>query len=121
MKLPSDYLELVGAGVRVLSSLGTALRDEAEQRPQAPELWLAVRDLEGLAMRLAAMTDGEWRNGVANLLFTGQDFGVLDEVLMARRIGGLRLSDEQAGLLARLRQFLEQYQRHDFEFERPAN
>src|ERR1035437_10819826 len=53
MKLPSDYFEIVANGARVLHALGVQLRARAEKRPEAPELWLAVRDLDGLAGRLA--------------------------------------------------------------------
>jgi hypothetical protein len=117
MKLPSDYLEVVHLGATTLSTLGGRLRDVAAKKPELPELWLAVRDFEGLADRLLDLDDGEWRQGFGNVVISPQDFGVLDE-LLAR--GGAELapcSREDATTLTRLREFLRQYRDRQFEVD----
>jgi hypothetical protein len=50
MRLPAGYLEIVADSAGVLRTVSARLRAEAECRPEAPELWLSVRDLEGLAV-----------------------------------------------------------------------
>jgi len=123
MRLPVDYPDIVAARVRVLHSLGTQLRAEAERRPKTPELWLAVRDVEGLAERLADPSESEWQRGFADTLISGQDLGVLDELLTFGEHGTAqvprRVTDEQAGLLARLRVFLQRYCDREFELDEP--
>jgi hypothetical protein len=114
VKLPPDYLRLITDGTRVLRSVGRALRASAIQHPETPELWLAVRDVEGLADRIGFTTDTEWRRGSAHLSITGQDVGVL-ETLLSRRDPPLMHDKEQIAALARLHGFLRQY--CDFEFD----
>ena len=117
LQLPSDYLRLVTVGTRALRSLGRALRVGTVEHPDAPELWLPVRDIEGLADRLASLIDDEWRCGGSLLLITGQDVGVLEELLNAR--DRLALPREDCDALARLQSFLRQYCDLEFDFERP--
>ena len=119
MKLPADYLDLVSTGAAVLRAVGAELRLRAAAQPNAPELWLSVRDYEGLAGRLAASDDWEWRRGFAGLFITGQDFGVLDELLAQNNDSSVLLSEEQASALARLRNFLRQYRDREFELQLP--
>jgi hypothetical protein len=124
MRLPADYPDIIGGGVGVLRYLGTKLRAEAERRPEAPELWLAVRDLEGLAARLANASEWEWQHGFADILISGQDFGVLDELLPvgehAADDAPHGVTDAQVRLLSRLRRFLRQYCDREFELDEPA-
>ena len=124
MRLPTGYLDIVGDGAAVLRSLGTALRAEAERRPEAPELWLSVRDLEGLAERLAGTDEWEWEHGFAHLMTNSQDFAVIDELLgagaSAAGHGTRRVTGAQAESLVRLRRFLERYHDRDFERDGPA-
>jgi hypothetical protein len=120
MKLPADYFELVGNGVAALRQLAGQLRVRAAEEPNAPELWLSVRDYEGLAGRLADSDEWEWRGGFASILISGQDFGVLDELLARRDGSPILASEEQAAALARLRQFLRRYCDREFELDEPA-
>lgn len=120
MKPPADYLELVSAGTAVLRALADVLRRQAAVQPNAPELWLAVRDYEGLAGRLADWDESDWRGGFAGILLGGQDFGVLDELLARGDESSILMSDQQASALARLRQFLRQYCNREFELDEPA-
>lgn len=121
MRLPTDYQRIVAEGVDVLHSLSAELRAEAERRPEAPQLWLAVRDLEGLAARLAQADEWEWQHGFAGNWINGQDFGVLDELLTV----GEHASDHaprgvtgtQVRFLTRLRHFLQQYCDREFELD----
>jgi hypothetical protein len=108
MKLPADYLELVHTGAAALRDLAAQLRGRAAARPDVPELWLSVRDYEGLADRLACPGAREWQVGVT-LLIAGQDFGVLDELIAGCDNAPILPSDSQRTALARLRQYLRQY------------
>jgi hypothetical protein len=115
--LPPDYLEIVAAGVETLRSIGRELRAAAERRPDVPELWLDVRNVEGLAGRLGDLVPYEWeRCGGPSL--ANQDFGVLDELIDFGIDRGdvdvLKPSAMQVAALARLRQFLWQYMCDEF-------
>ena len=120
MQLPSDYLDVVKAGAAALREIGVQLRAVAERSPNTPELWLSVRDYEGLAARLADPDDWEWRHGFADLLLSPQDFGVLDELLSEDPTGPALLPAARRVAVARLREFLTQYDSREFEFEDPA-
>jgi hypothetical protein len=122
MQLPADYPDIIAAGVDVLRSVGAQLRTEAAQRPKAAELWLAVRDVEGLAGRLADASNAEWRQGFMSTFMNGQDLGVLDELLgVGADAGGRsRVRGAQADSIARLRRFLQQYGDREFELDAPT-
>ena len=113
MRLPSNYAEIVGAGVAALRTAGASVRAAATVRPDAPELWLVVRDHEGLAGRLADLDEREWQDGFGAMFITGQDLGVLDELLQngvaPRGSPAFSLTPEQATSLTRLREFLQQH------------
>ena len=113
MILPAEYPEIVAAGVATLREAGAAARSGASRDADAPELWLVVRDLEGLADRLAEMDAWQWQNGFCDLFVTGQDLGVLDELLnvgvASRGRSIVSLTTEQAKTVTRLREFLQHY------------
>jgi hypothetical protein len=86
---PPDFRRTVTAGSATLREVGGEVRGIATKRPDAPQLWLVVRDLEGLAGRLAIIDESE--EGFLNLV-TGQDLGVLDELIANRvPLGGIPL------------------------------
>lgn len=124
MGLPPDYRAVVAAGVSTLRDLGAAARTAADQQTDAPELWLTVRDLEGLADRLAERDEWEWQNGFGDMFIAGQDFGVLDDLLRS----GVRLSSgrsiplapTQATSLVHLRAFLRRYANRQYGSGEPA-
>jgi hypothetical protein len=113
MKLPADYLTIVADGVAALRDIGGRVRSEAERRSDASELWLVVRDLEGLAYRIGAMDATLWEDGFLDLFITGQDFGVIDELLGVgvplRQTIVVSPTPEEAAILTRLRAFLRSY------------
>lgn len=124
MTLPSEYSEIVGAGVNALRLIGGQLRTEAARRADAPELWLAVRDVEGLAERLSAMEQNDWLIGFINLMVTPQDFAVLDELVETRpeapHSAALRVvSIEARDSLAFLSKFLRRCRDSEFDSNRP--
>lgn len=119
MKLPSDYLDIVRRGAEVLQSLGADLRRQAERRPGSPELWLTVRDYEGLAARLASLDDWSWRKGFGRLKINGQDIGVLNELVEGGSGAPNRPSAADHRLLAGLKTFLDRYRDGEYEFHRP--
>ena len=124
MTLPSNYLEIVAAGVAVLRTVSANVRATATGQPDAPELWLVVRDHEGLAGRLADLDEREWQDGLGVMFITGQDFGVLDALLKngvsVRGSPVLSLTSEQAASLTRLREFLQRYCDRSYGANAPA-
>jgi len=113
MRLPSNYPEIVAAGVAVLRTVSANVRAAATRQPDAPELWLVVRDHEGLAGRLTDLDEREWQDGFGAMFITGQDLGVLDDLLKnGATVQGssvVSLTSEQATSLTRLREFLQRY------------
>ena len=113
MRLPSNYAEIVAAGVATLRAVSANVRAAATRESDAPELWLVVRDHEGLADRLADLDEREWLDGFGAMFVTGQDLGVLDELLEkgVPRQGAsvVSLTSRQAMSLTRLREFLQRY------------
>ncbi|HET7584785.1 MAG TPA: hypothetical protein VFK13_07755 [Gemmatimonadaceae bacterium] len=117
MHFPSDYLETVHRGAAVLRALGARLREAAAKQPQTPELWLSVRDFEGLSARLVERTDWDWRHGFADMMLSPQDCAVVDELLAAGHAGPVQLSSEENAALTDLDTFLRQYCNREFELE----
>lgn len=110
MKLPLNHSDIVAAGTNALRVIGGQLRAEAERRVDAPELWLSVRDGEGLAGRLESMDEWEWTNGHLSLVINPQDLAVLDELVNADADANGHeahsVSPEARDQLASLRAFL---------------
>ena len=120
MQLPSDYLAIVNRGAGALHSVAARLRVEAGRDPSEPQLWLAVRDCEGLAERLVGLDDWTWRHGYSDFSVTGQDLGVLDELLADEAQPVHALSGDETTLLKHLRDFLQGYFDRAFELDDPA-
>ena len=113
MQLPAEYMEIVADGASALIAIAARARAHAERNPARPELWLSVRDVAGLAGRMAEPDPFAWEEGFARLHFNGQDIGVLDDLLIghgsetaASRYG---VSDREATALHNLRTFLRAY------------
>jgi hypothetical protein len=124
MQLPTDYQEIVSDGGRTLGAIATRARMRAEDTPGAPELWLSVRDFQGLAGRVAELDAEYWERGYARVLFSGQDLGVVDELLQGNDIvsaaGALEVTVSEASALRRFRAFLSDYMSGVFDRHRPA-
>ena len=107
-----------------LRSISTEVRAAATKRSDAPELWLVVRDLEGLAGRLADLDGREWLDGFGATFVTGQDLGVLDELLTKdvalQRASVVSLTSQQATSLTRLREFLQRHRDGTYDSAEPA-
>ena len=118
MKLPPEYFEIVAEGAVVLRTIAAKLRAEAARRPRTPELWLAVRDLEGLSGRLGAIERRDWESGSAILLITGQDLGALDDLMAAGVVADgipvFAVPSNHLASLTRLTDFLRRYLDRDF-------
>lgn len=118
MKLPPEYFEIVAEGAVILRTIAAKLRAEAARRPRTPELWLAVRDLEGLLGRLAAIERRDWESGSAILLITGQDLGALDDLtgtgVAAEGMSVVAMPANHVASLSRLMDFLRRYLDRDF-------
>jgi hypothetical protein len=125
MRLPTGYFEIIADGAALLRAVAAQLRAEAARRPSTPELWLAVRDFEGLAGRLAETQRRDWESGFANLLITGQDLGALDDLIATGVVANgqsvVAMSSSQAERLARLEDFLRRYLGRDFASGAPAD
>ena len=117
MPLPPDFQQILAAGATTLAAIATRARVLASANPQSPELWLSVRDFEGLAGRLAETDTDEWEEGFAHVVFGGQDLGVLDELLgghgdsMTSPYG---VTATELSALRRARTFLGDYQAGKF-------
>jgi hypothetical protein len=120
MQFPSNYLEIIAQGAGALRSVAIRLRGEAVRHPEAPELWLVVRDCENLAARLNASDDSFWRDGLAAGLITGQDLGVVSDLLAKERHPLIVIPAAEAVSLARLSGFLRPYLERGFEIGGPA-
>ena len=124
MRLPVEYSEIVGAGVATLRAVSTEVRAAATRRSDAPELWLVVRDLDGLASRLADLDEQEWLDGFGATFVTGQDLGVLDELLKKgvplQGSSVVSLTSQQTTSLTRLREFLQRYRDRSYGSGEPA-
>ena len=120
MQPPTDFMGIVRDGARLLQSLAGQLRVRAERTPDEPELWLSVRDLEGLAGRLSEADEWQWRNGFATLLIGGQDLGVLDELHSGSSLSLQALTSSEQELLRSLRYFLQHAADNEFDFGAPA-
>lgn len=105
----------------MLRSLAAELRVQATQNANVPELWLSVRDFEGLAGRLMSEQPSEWRQGFAAIWITGQDLGVLDELLEGHGRLPIRVSEDRVAALARLRHFLGHYCAREFDLDPRPN
>ena len=115
MQPPSNFIDIVRAGARLLQSLGAQVRVQAEQKPELPELWLSVRDLEGLGGRLMDLDERDWREGFA-IMVTGQDFGILDELLDGSASLPRSLTRTELDVLRALRGVLQQASDREFDF-----
>ena len=118
--LPSDYSSIVAEGVSALREFAAEVRARAEREPNAPELWLTVRDIGGLAERLRESDDWAWQTGAADWL-SPADLGVLATL---RESGGEpspyrgeAIERPRATAISALHDFLAQYLARAFEFE----
>ena len=121
--LPTKYAQILAAGVKALEWIETDLRTRALRQPDSPELWLSVRDVHSLWSRIDWDDDWTWRTGAANVLLSGQDIGVLDELIADLGDSAYRddeLASERARIAADIRafrDFLRRYMAAEFEFE----
>lgn len=119
MKLPADYETTVDAGVVALRRVALAVRDNAARHLDAPELWLEVRDYEGLAGRLAEKDPARWERGVADMDYTDHDLAILSNLLSDEGDGrALPFADIVA--LRRLHDFLRAYAGGVYATDEPA-
>jgi len=51
---------IVAAGAAVLRIVGSRLRHEAALRGDAPEIWLAIRDIEGRTSKMSPCSMNSW-------------------------------------------------------------
>lgn len=123
MQLPTDYQDIVSNGERTLGAMAKRARTLAECTPGLPELWLSVRDFQGLAGRVAELDAECWEEGYARVLFGGQDLGVIDELLPgngnALATRSLEVTPLEASALRRFRTFLSDYM--NGVFDRPQS
>jgi hypothetical protein len=126
MELAPDYLQILQRGVAALLAIGEELEEAVDRGVARPEQELTLRDVTGLAGRLAATSPGEWRTIWAGHAFTGQDIGVLSE-LIGEYDAPSPYSDDQAAHvrqtwardLRALRDFLDAWRPSEFTTELP--
>ena len=119
--LPSGYSKILVDGVRALRDFAAELRARAEREPDAPELWLTVRDVAGLAERLRESDDWAWQTGAADAELSPADLGVLAALREltgnASPYRGAANDSQRVAAIAALHRFLTQYLDDAFEFE----
>ncbi len=110
MHLPVGFAAVVATGVAALQEIATHLREVAERTPAMPTLWLAMRDVDGLAGRLASYDPSDWEQGFVTLI-GGQDFAVLDALIAVGSVRDIEvpISRPQGRALLHLQQFLVAY------------
>ncbi len=122
--LPSDYSQVLAAGVRALRHVEAELRARAECEPNAPELWLTVRDVSGLAGRLRESDDWARQTGVADTELSPADLAALS-ALLAPDSRDSPYCDDSADMksgrgmpaIQSLLDFLTRYMNGEFELE----
>jgi len=121
--LPSGYSKVLLQGARALREVAAELRARAEREVDAPELWLTVRDVAGLAERLRESDDWGWQTGFGGDL-SPADLGVLATLCESRGDPSPYRDDASdspnAVAIATLHDFLTRYLDGDFEFEEIA-
>ena len=82
MTSSSSHHQIALNSARALRAVAARIRVHAERDSARAELWLTVRDMEGLAGRLAETDLVDWEEQRVRVMFGGQDVGVLDELLL---------------------------------------
>ena len=79
--------DVLRRGCEALNAIGSLLRHVAEASPDRPQLWLDVRDLEGIVVRLTAAEQFAWDPQFARGMMTGQDLAILDMLIERQSVG----------------------------------
>jgi hypothetical protein len=126
MERPPNHLEILQQGIGALHAIAEELREGVDRGVARPEQELTLRDVTGLAVRLAATSPGEWRTVWADHAFTGQDVGVLSELVDEYEAPSPYRDDPNAPVrqawavrLRALRDFLEQWDPSEHTFDVP--
>jgi hypothetical protein len=121
--LPSDYSRILADGVQALRDVEIELRARAERQTDAPDLWLAVRDVSTLAGRLRESDDWAWQTGFADIELSPADLRVLTALLEPgasdspyRDAAAAPPLDRHTAIRS-LHDFLARYMAGDFELE----
>lgn len=104
-----SHHQIALSGARALRAVAARIRAHAERDSARAELWLTVRDLEGLAGHLAETDVVDWEEQRVRVMFGGQDVGVLDELLLPegrRAAMSVTLSEAERSALRRVRTLL---------------
>jgi hypothetical protein len=122
--LPPEYSSLLTRGIAVLRRAEAELRRIATTDSAPPDPWHRIRELHGLAGRLADCDDWQWRTGFARVNFSPSDPELLDGLINANawvspyrdaEVALFTASDKAT--LAEVRRFLASYIFGEFEFE----
>ena len=81
MGLAPDYWHILQEGIAALDELAAEITTAVERNVASPERVLTLRDVAGLSARLEEMTPEHWRSSWTMSPFTGQDLGVLSELI----------------------------------------
>ena len=102
MGLAPNYWQILQEGVAALNELAAEIGARVERGVAQPEELLTLRDITGLSGRLGGTTPEEWKTVWADDAFTGQDVGVLTE-LVAEYDAPSPYRDEPAASVRRAR------------------
>lgn len=79
IRLPHNFEGTIERGIAALRAVEAEWSNQARERPEPGRLLLDLRDIRGLADRLAAATLEEWQHGWGRW-YNGQDLAVLREL-----------------------------------------
>ena len=81
MGIDRNYWHILQDGIAALDELTAEITNAVERNVASPEQVLTLRDVAGLSGRLAGTTPEDWRSMWMMSPFTGQDLGVLAELI----------------------------------------
>ena len=81
MGIARNYWHILQEGIAALDELSAEITAAVERNVASPEQVLTLRDVAGLSARLAETTQEHWRSIWTMSPFTGQDLGVLSELI----------------------------------------
>lgn len=115
-ELPANYEQIVREGVEALGWLESVIERRIEHSGETASRLLALRDVTGLAGRLAGAEPFVWREGLIRNILSLQDVGVLENwekeaphIIHSREDPEPAASSPHPARIRALRHFLELY------------
>ena len=121
MGLDPNYWHILQEGIAALKELAAEIGAKVERGVAQPEELLTLRDITGLSGRLDGTAPEAWKTEWGDDAFTGQDIGVLTELVAEydapspyRDEPGASVLQARVERLCALRDFLEAWEPSDY-------